>query len=60
VAGFIPYWLCACDVALLRHSPGGEKLSFEMLLILTLVVYDGYELFPAGHGRLPLLPTLRP
>ena len=46
----IPYALCACDIASLRHSPGGEKLSPEMLLLLVLVIYDGYELFPPHHS----------
>lgn len=53
---FLPYALCACDVAAVRHSPGGEKLSPEMLLILVLVIYDGYELFPS-HST-PMLPPL--
>jgi hypothetical protein len=34
------------EIAELRATPGGRELSAEMVLILALVVYDGYELFP--------------
>jgi hypothetical protein len=38
--------MAACDIAFLRATAGGRELSPEMLMLLALVVYDGYELFP--------------
>jgi hypothetical protein len=32
------------DIALIRASPDGERLSPEMLLLLALVVHDDYEI----------------
>jgi hypothetical protein len=37
------------DRALLRSMMGGEDLSPEMQLLLVLVIFDGYELFPMKH-----------
>lgn len=41
----------AVDLAMLRATPGGDQLSPEMLLLLVLVVYDGYEI----GGSAPVL-----
>jgi hypothetical protein len=38
--------MAAVDVAFLRATPGGSDLSSEMLLMLALVVYNDYGLFP--------------
>jgi hypothetical protein len=39
------------DRAFLRDLPGGRELSSEMLLILAVVVYEDYELFPARKKK---------
>jgi len=33
----------------IRASSGGKDLSETMTLLLALIVFDGYELFPANH-----------
>jgi hypothetical protein len=38
--------MAAVDIAFLKATPGGRDLSHEMLLMLALVVYNDYELFP--------------
>jgi hypothetical protein len=38
--------MAVVEIAELRATPGGRELSAEMLLILALVVFDNYELFP--------------
>jgi hypothetical protein len=35
------------DMAAIRASTNGPKPSPEMTLLLALVMFDGYELFPA-------------
>lgn len=40
------FTMAAADLATLKALPGGDRLSPELLLILALVVFDGYELFP--------------
>lgn len=40
----------AADIAMLKNETGG-KLSGEMLLLLTLVIEDGYLLFPSTGER---------
>lgn len=34
------------DLEWVRQTAGGDRLSPEMLLLMTLVMVDGYELFP--------------
>jgi hypothetical protein len=41
----------AVEVAMIRNSPGGRDLSDEMVLLLVLVVFDGYMLFPDSDER---------
>jgi hypothetical protein len=48
---FIEEITAAVDVWWIRASAGGEKLSAEMVLILALVTFDGYELFPGNRRR---------
>jgi hypothetical protein len=35
----------------IRSAENGYKLSFETVMILALVLSEGYELFPAGEPR---------
>jgi hypothetical protein len=44
--GFVGWAIAAVDIGLLRSTAGGRALSGEMLLILSFVVFDNYELFP--------------
>jgi hypothetical protein len=46
--GFIEFCLAMTDAALMRDQQDGEKLSFEMSVILAHIIFDGYELFPGG------------
>lgn len=41
----------AVDVALIRSSPGGDKLSDEMVLLLALIAFDDYLPFPSRAER---------
>jgi hypothetical protein len=34
------------NTTLVRHTKGGTKLSPEMIRLLALVMFEGYELFP--------------
>jgi hypothetical protein len=36
--------------AFVRASTGGKDLSPEMTQLMALVMFDGYELFPAAHA----------
>jgi hypothetical protein len=51
----------AVEVALIRNSPGGRDLSDELVLLLVLLVFDGYMLFPTAEerkAREPVEPSL--
>jgi hypothetical protein len=41
----------AVDVALIRHSPRGGDLSEELVLLLALILFDDYMLFPSDAER---------
>lgn len=43
--------VAAAQLVWLRNSAGGEKLSPEMLLLMVLVIEDGYLLFPSASER---------
>jgi hypothetical protein len=43
--------VAGADLAILKNSVGGENLSAGMLVLLALVIYDGYLLFPGGEER---------
>jgi len=43
--------MAAVDIAFLRATPGGRDLSSEMVLMLALVVYNDYELFPPAAPK---------
>lgn len=43
--------LAIIDLVELRATPGGDQLSAEMLLILALIFFDGYQLFPGPDER---------
>jgi hypothetical protein len=47
---FISFAMAAADIAALRASRGGHRLSGGMLLILACVVFDGYEFGPRAGG----------
>jgi hypothetical protein len=47
----------AADVAIVRHSPGGEKLSDEFVLLLALIQFDDYLLFPTAKERDERVPS---
>lgn len=36
---------------MLKNTVGGENLSASMLLLLVLVLHDGYLLFPSAEER---------
>lgn len=40
-------YVALVDLALVKASTGGSTLSAEMTLLLALIQFDGYELFPA-------------
>jgi hypothetical protein len=46
-AGFFNLAIALADRAYLRSLPGGTLISDELLVILALVVFEDYELFPA-------------
>ena len=48
-----PVWLAIdmVDIAYMRLEPGCRELRGEFLLILSRLVKDNYELFPAKRGR---------
>lgn len=39
------------ELSFLRATPGGRDLSAEMLELLTLLIFDDYELFPTPAPR---------
>jgi hypothetical protein len=47
---FVSFAVCAADVAHIR-AMAAKAISGEMTLILTLVVFDGYLLFPSREER---------
>jgi hypothetical protein len=46
------------DLDAVRDTAGGELLSPEMLLLMTLVLIDGYELFPARPPQAEIDPGI--
>jgi hypothetical protein len=48
---FIAFCQAAVDLAFVRGTPGGDKLSPEMLLLLVLITCDDYELFPPARAK---------
>ncbi len=44
--------MAAANIAMLRNTVGGEKLSPEMILLMSLVVDEDYVLFPSAEERL--------
>jgi hypothetical protein len=43
--------LAAAHIAELRNTPGGRELSPELIMLLALVVFDEYLLFPSEQER---------
>jgi hypothetical protein len=53
----------AVHIAMLRNTVGGDKLSAEMVMLLVMMVDEGYLLFPSSDERaafdLTWLPGLK-
>jgi hypothetical protein len=39
------------DIVWIRNTEGGEQLSPEMTLLMALVIYDDFLLFPSREAR---------
>jgi len=53
---FFPFITAATDIAIVRHSGNGERLSAEMALFVALVAFDDYLLFPNAEERSARMP----